>query len=203
MKAGGGKIKGNAFERKVAAHIVSAFAEYGITKEDCYRTPSSGGHKYAKNSDPGDLVISEKLRKLGFRWHVEGKHHKSVRLWTLLYPQAQHKNAWKFKPWILQVCTAVPTWREKDNLVPVIVFKENGVAPILAAFPDIPDVTPAIQIPKNRISFIWDDTTWYVTLFADFLKVVKKTFPQKEKKNAIDKNNKKADVRRRAPRIRA
>lgn len=68
------KEKGNTFERKVAADLLSA-AGPGFRRADCYRTPMSGGHKYAGQ---GDLVISESLQKI-LPFVVECKHQKAFR----------------------------------------------------------------------------------------------------------------------------
>jgi hypothetical protein len=71
----GGKRKGSAFERKVAGLILDA-AGNEFDKSDCYRTPMSGGHKYAGK---GDLVVSPRLRKR-FPWVNESKHWKAIKL---------------------------------------------------------------------------------------------------------------------------
>jgi len=163
MKAGGGRNKGNAFERKVASEVVTAFACFGIKKSDCYRTPLSGGHIHAKQSDPGDLVISKKLRKY-FPFHVEAKHYRSVSLNALFFPIDKQKKAWKFKPWVEQVGRA-----QKHGLTPVIVFKENN-GPILALLPMYPPLTDMRIVFKTR----YKGEPWYVITFASMLRVLVK-----------------------------
>lgn len=70
MKPGRGRLKGNAFERKVAADICAAF---GMPAKQCYRTPLSGGHPYG---DTGDLVVGPRLAKR-FPYLVECKHRRN------------------------------------------------------------------------------------------------------------------------------
>jgi len=79
MTGKGKRNKGNSFERRVSKMIVAAFKELGITAEDCYRTPLSGGHRYSKKEDPGDLVISPKLQKL-FPFTVECKNDRRANI---------------------------------------------------------------------------------------------------------------------------
>jgi hypothetical protein len=66
--------KGNTFERKVAKEIVAAAGRLFKAK-DCYRTPQSGGHRFAGKSD---LRISPSLQAI-LPFCVECKHHKDVR----------------------------------------------------------------------------------------------------------------------------
>jgi hypothetical protein len=136
VKPGGGRQKGAMFERHIAKRIVDAFTEFGVTKVDCYRTPSSGGHRYAKEADPGDLVISERLRGV-FPFHVECKHHRDVDLWTLLV--SPPKKSWKFFHWLRQAIEATTS----DNLHPMVVFKANSM-PILCAIPATINTIPLI-----------------------------------------------------------
>lgn len=163
MKAGGGRNKGNAFERKVAKEVVTAFACFGIKKSDCYRTPLSGGHIHAKQSDPGDLVISKRLRKY-FPFHVEAKHYRNVSLNALFFPIEKQKPAWKFKKWVEQVGRA-----KRQGLTPVIVFKEN-LGPILALFPDH-ELVSKIGI---RFRVLYKGEPWHVVKFSRMLQVLVK-----------------------------
>lgn len=164
MKAGGGRNKGNAFERKVATEVVTAFACFGIKKSDCYRTPLSGGHIHAKQSDPGDLVISKRLRKY-FPFHVEAKHYRNVSLNALFIPVEKQKKAWKFRLWVEQVERA-----KKGGLTPVIVFKENN-GPVLALMPYFTTLHDAIPI---RFRVRYKTQVWYVTTFAAILREIVK-----------------------------
>lgn len=160
MKAGGGRSKGNSFERHVAKLVVTAFDCLGITQEDCYRTPSSGGHKYAKKEDPGDLVISKKLHKY-FPFHIEAKHYRKVSLNALFTPIEKQKRAWKFKGWVEQVNAA-----SRKGMHPVIVFKENS-GPVLALLPQIMPLAARVGI---RFRTKYKGETWYVMEFAAMLR---------------------------------
>lgn len=117
MKAGGGRNKGSAFERKVAKLIIATFANKGINKEDCYRTPGSGGHRFASKTDPGDLVLSPALREL-FNFSVECKHYAKLD-WGVLLSNRRKKG--QFESWWRQCCKAAV-----DDAIPLLVFKRNN-----------------------------------------------------------------------------
>jgi len=157
MKPGGGRGKGNAFERKVAQTICKTL---GREKSECYRTPSSGGHRYAKKSDPGDLVMSADLRRI-LPFHIECKHYRKVELWHLL-PRTR-KRSWVFFRWIQQAIDATPSG---SGLSPMVVFKGNGKMPILCAFPYLANQFP----PEGHISVTIDGEYWVVAVFQEVLK---------------------------------
>lgn len=123
MKPGGGRIKGSTFERKIADMVVRAFAQHGITRSDCYRTPSSGGHRFAKQSDPGDLVLSPALRSM-FAFSVECKKYKKLD-WHLLLSDSIKKGHWD--SWWVQA--------EKASIgaKPMVVFSANRSQPFAMA----------------------------------------------------------------------
>lgn len=166
MKLGGGRAKGSSFERKVAKEVVTAFARFGITSKDCYRTPMSGGHIFAKQSDPGDLVISDRLRKY-FPMHVEAKHWRRIELWPLWEPEIKQLDAWKFKGWLKQVTDA----SRGTPLRPLLVFKGNGNMPVMCAWP-LWSLDKNVKKPEHRLRFIYAGKPWYVSLFADLLRVM-------------------------------
>lgn len=114
MKAGGGREKGNGFERKIAKVIWQAFTKFKITSEDCYRTPASGGHRFAKKVDPGDLTLSPRLRTL-FPFSVECKFYQSLDWGAMLTDRDGTFGKW----W--DQCKAACT----DDTHPLLVFKEN------------------------------------------------------------------------------
>jgi len=119
MKLGGGRLKGSAFERKVASMVVAAFAHKGITKEDCYRTPASGGHRFAKKSDPGDLVLSPRLLKI-FPYSVECKKYRGLD-WPKLLSLDKDKGHWG--EWWKQACAAAAVGNA--SVEPLLVFSQN------------------------------------------------------------------------------
>lgn len=140
MKRGGGRVKGNAFERQVAKMIVEAFSDHGIDSKHCYRTPLSGGHRYAKKCDPGDLVMSPELRKL-FPFAVEAKSYKRLKWRELLSPL---KKSGQFYKWWQQACLGATS----QGLNPLLVFKENN-SPIYAMV-----VNSQVQDPWNSNPYI-------------------------------------------------
>lgn len=114
MKPGMGRLKGSNFERKVAGMVVQAFAQHGITKADCYRTPSSGGHRFAKQQDPGDLVLSPVLKNM-FNFSVECKKYRKLD-WHLLFSSVNkgHWDSW----WTQSV-------KASNGSQPMVVFSAN------------------------------------------------------------------------------
>jgi hypothetical protein len=115
MKKGGGRAKGSAFERHVAKMVITAFAHHGIKKVDCYRTPLSGGHRFARESDPGDLVFSPKLANL-FPASVECKSYRTLD-WPKLFLSGK-KGHWG--DWWNQCVAASSPGRH-----PLLVFRQN------------------------------------------------------------------------------
>lgn len=165
MKPGGGRSKGNGYENRIAKEVIAAFACFGIKRKDCYRTPGSGGHRFAKKKDPGDLVISPKLRKM-FPFSVECKFYKKVKLWALWWPVEDQKKSWRFRPWIRQARKAA----KGTKLIPLLVFKENN-GPDMAAFPAT-DAAWQLGFKKFATPFLrtrWHNQTWMVVLLEDVL----------------------------------
>ena len=163
MKPGGGRNKGNVFERVVAKLIIDTFSDRGITAEDCYRTPGSGGHKQASKSDPGDLVISPRLRKY-FNFSVECKFYKTLD-WHRLMSTDRHKG--HFSVWWEQCVRSAES--AKGYPTPLLIFKKNAgqiycmypLAGDLASVPAFPFLYTKVN--GNRV---------YIILFAKFLATV-------------------------------
>ena len=131
MKLGGGSAKGKAFERHVAHMIIDAFASFGITKQDCYRTPLSGGHFAASKEEPSDLVLSPKLRKL-FPYVIECKSYRKLDWHKLLVPGP--KGHWQ--EWWDQVNKAAEGGAHDARIAgifskPLLVFRQNR-SPVFA-----------------------------------------------------------------------
>jgi hypothetical protein len=165
MKPGGGRNKGNSFERVVAHKIVTAFSKAGFDFDDrdCYRTPSSGGHRYAKHEDPGDLVIAPKLLKV-FPYSVECKDQKSLELYRFFIPFSRHKSSWPEHQFLAQALAAA---KLKKRLAPMLVFKY--ASKIWCAFP-----CPIMTYPPS-MTFLYPDqyserAHWQLTLLSRFLK---------------------------------
>lgn len=87
------RTKGANFERLISRMIIEAVGareDKVFGKQDCYRTPLSGGHPLA---DAGDLVISEALWR-HFPYVVECKHVKSWNPAALLPPVTAQVCTW-------------------------------------------------------------------------------------------------------------
>jgi hypothetical protein len=158
MKPGGGRSKGNSFENQVAKLVRAAF---GLPDDACYRTPLSGGHRFAKNEDPGDLVLSKKALKV-FPFSVECKCYKKVDLHPLWLPQKKWGKSWEVKSWLKQ---SVFACAKKLGVQPIVVFKQNK-GPVLAILPS--EAMPSI--PKRWMEFRYMKHRWCVTNFNDLLK---------------------------------
>ena len=166
MKKGGGRGKGNGFERDTAKTVVKAFKHFHISGKDCYRTPSSGGHKYAKQSDPGDLVISKKLREL-FPFVCECKSYNRVDLFKLYTPLEDHPKSSQFKQWLAQACAAC---NGSKKMYPMLIFKQNSSL-VLCAIPAIyPLVANMSRRNYTRLKMKYRDEDWYVVRFDQLLK---------------------------------
>jgi hypothetical protein len=118
MRPGGGRAKGHAFERQVAKLIIKAFARFGIKKVDCYRTPLSGGHRFACKKQPGDLVISARLAKL-FPFCVECKNNERWEMWHFVSGLQEDSIESK---WLRQALAETTGKRH-----PLLVFKKNNI----------------------------------------------------------------------------
>jgi hypothetical protein len=113
MGGAASRNKGCAFERLIAKAIIKA-AGKGFTAKDCYRTPMSGGHPHAGESD---LILSKALRKI-FPFCVECKHYK------VFQPKQLFKDNAIVKGWMTQVQTA--SSKDKFRRHPLLVFRGNN-----------------------------------------------------------------------------
>jgi hypothetical protein len=158
MRKGGGRSKGNGFENKVAKIVVATF---GMKGTDCYRTPSSGGHRFAKKKDPGDLVLSKRMRRV-FPFSTECKSYKEINLLPFWRPEKKH-GAWEVRKWIAQ---AVAACNGKKDMYPLVVFKENQGEEMAI----LPEVMPYAAQFKRYLKFQYNGQTWFVVRFKDLLK---------------------------------
>ena len=152
MKKGRGRPKGNAFENKIAKTLVKAF---GLKKKDCYRTPGSGGHRQASKTDPGDLVISKRMRKV-FPFSVECKHYKAVPLYWFFKPEKKRPK--QLKSWLSQAETSA---KKQKKMYPLLIFRANN-APIFCA---LPGVYPLVTRCRPKLRFTRGDTDWFLLEF--------------------------------------
>ncbi len=114
--------KGHAFENKVAKQIVAELGDdFEVTRQDCYRTPLSGGHRFARGKDPGDIVISPRFRIL-FPFLVECKHDKRFDVHHLFHPAERRKSTWMEDHFINQ---AVQQVDPSSYNVPLVIVRGN------------------------------------------------------------------------------
>lgn len=169
MKKGGGRGKGNAFERVIAKTIVEAFCDFGIKDKHCYRTPSSGGHRYAKHKDPGDLVIASRLRKM-FPYSVECKSYGNIDMFSLWSAIDRHKKSSFFRKFLKQTCAAA----KHSRLTPLLVFKKNR-SKVLCAMPgSVSGVSKLVTSGKPNMTFQYKNQVWYIFRFDHVLRQIVK-----------------------------
>lgn len=170
MRAGGGKAKGSAFERTLAKMILKSAKRAGhrFSKEDCYRTPMSGGHVYASKENPSDLVISRKLLKL-FPFTVEAKFHRKIGVQHFARPVHKHEKSWPEKRAIDQVLRA--NEKKKHKRFPIVLMKENrGEIFAITTLPAIRAVIPNSGFPIHGLRFNYASESWIIVYFKEFLK---------------------------------
>lgn len=158
MRSGGGRAKGNGFER-VVSKLILKYAGSEFTAEDCFRTPLSGGHRFARKKDPGDLQLSPALLK-AFPAIVECKRYRDVNLEHFLVHKK--KSSWQELQWLNQV---IDQAMGGHDLMPVLVMQANRGA-ILC-------VTPAgdghDEADDGKLVFHYRGTTWILCEFETFM----------------------------------
>ena len=155
------------FERLVAKMIVETFKDYGITNKDAYRTPMSGGHRYASKTDAGDIVISPRLRKL-FPFSVECKCYATVNLAQFLFPVKLWKKSWKCSRWLAQVKAA--SEKQEEWLIPLLVFKENNRRDDGGFSCEYRGRGVDTEAFQQKLSFVYQNRQWIIVRFSKFLR---------------------------------
>ena len=154
------RVKGSTFERKVASMILRA-AGSAFAKKDCYRTPMSGGHPHAGESD---LVISPKLQTF-FPYCVEIKHRKTWRpdrVWRAKADEAEFLN---------QVIDA--SRRDEFGRKPLVVIRGNATEIFaMAKYNSLLKWTPPPQFPGRILLFQHRGVWWGMFLFINMLEVL-------------------------------
>ena len=120
------KRKGNEFELLVAHKIVDA-AGAPFEKKDCYRTPQSGGHRFA---GANDLQISERLFEI-FPFGGEMKHRKTFKIEQMFEPTQE------IREYHDQVLAAVARDRELRAPAPLLVVRGAGGGIYCASYRDV------------------------------------------------------------------
>lgn len=131
MRNGGGRSKGAGFENEIAKAIRAIAVDYGFGDDCCYRTPLSGGHRFAKKTDPGDLVMSPELQKF-FPFHIECKKQEIFTLMHFITTKETRQSSWSEFAWLDQAVSAVNA--AVPRRPPMVVMTKNRF-PIYAAVP--------------------------------------------------------------------
>lgn len=156
------RAKGAAFERLTVNAIREAFAVGG---EDCFRTPGSGGHMNFSKRYPGDVYVSEELRKR-FPFVVECKHHKT---W---HAGAMMLNRKSERAWLEQVTR--DTKKAGRGIYPLLVMRGPST-PIYAALPGrvlkrlLPKGTPRV---RTYLVFQYRNQSWVMMDFPVLLTIL-------------------------------
>lgn len=153
MSGKGKKLKGSVFERLVAKKIIAAanvalewLKQPAFGRKDCYRTPLSGGHEFAGESD---LIISPELER-HFSFCVECKHRKNFRLdhvFDLV------KDFVGYHEQVLDACK-----REGFRRNPMVVIRGNG-GRVYAAAPEN-SVTPFFLKDVTSMKYLCCGHRW-------------------------------------------
>lgn len=161
MKAGRGREKGSAFERKLAADIIGIT---GAEKRECYRTPLSGGHPFAC---PSDLQLSERLRKV-FSFSLEAKHRKNWKLDQLFVGNKE------FESWLEQSSAAASSANQIGVKVsPLVVVRANfGNTYAIGLQTELSDFMGWDRGLKRptRMLLKFKGRSWVLVLWSDVLK---------------------------------
>lgn len=164
-----GKKKGSAYERKIASLIAENFADFGIVRNDCYRTVLSGGLAGQK----GDLQFSPQLEKL-IPFTVECKHYKKLNLEHLLYSYEDMMGSWKWRLWWKQLRAEMKITKKPG----LLVFRGNNTLDLCsfyaADYSAITDVdgTMPYFVPMY-ITYRKQKAIWTIP-FLTFLSILKK-----------------------------
>lgn len=112
--------KGKAFEALVVKFLRLKF---GWTKIQCYRTPCSGGHRFASKTDPGDVFIAAECRDQ-FPYHIECKNtrHGMKAIHRFMQPEKSRLRSTEHK-WLAQACKGATD----DGRRPLLVFRAGSV----------------------------------------------------------------------------
>lgn len=167
MRKGGSKAKGGAYELSIAKKIASAFNQYGIKEDDCYRTKNSGATK----SQPGDLQLSPAFAKI-FPATIECKHYRNVRYKLGRKLDAQPKS-FPIVEWWKQLEREE---RDAGNKFGLLIIRENNCADLVGFDPDkLQSVWTPYNLSfkssyfKTKLNTIFGERrVWFVTL-DDFL----------------------------------
>lgn len=135
MQARSRRVKGALFEREVAALVLKLLGP-PFTKKDCYRTPMSGGHRFASKSD---LTVSELLTSV-FPFAIECKHQKTFT------PEILFSGTKLIEGWCEQAVRAT----KKNYLFPMVIMKGNRTAVFVALSTGIPKGTRVGELPMGE-----------------------------------------------------
>lgn len=168
------RVKGSTFERKVIAMILKA-AGPAFTKKDCYRTPMSGGHPFAGESD---LVISPELQVF-FPYCVECKHRKTWRPDRVWKPKADEAE------FLNQVIEA--SRQDKLNRKPLVVMRGNATEIFSTAkYRSLLHWAKLSEFPGRVLLFRHRGVLWGMFLFTDMLGILAKKAGNKDYAYLLD-----------------
>jgi hypothetical protein len=157
-----GKAKGGQYERDVATMIVAAFADRGISKDDCFRTP--------RGSKEGDLKCGSALAKM-FPFTIEVKFYASVPYYHMLHKFEKMQDSWPWKKWWLQLEEEVKLTKKPG----ILVFRENRGVDLVSIYASDVAKWPKLQHTPRFTTYKEGFEIWTFSL-SRFLKVLKRSF---------------------------
>lgn len=164
MRSGGGRAKGNGFERDVAALILQ-HAGKKFTKADCYRTPLSGGHRFAREKDPGDLMMSPALDKR-FPFTVECKRYKEIRYEHFI--SSKPMSSWQEFAWLQQ---AIDATAKKHSTLLVMQSNRGEIFCVIPFNIWVNDDHEEMDSAASYAEFMYKDSGWVLVHFEKFLRL--------------------------------
>ena len=166
MRRGGSRAKGNAFENQICRNIRKDLAPFGVTKQDVYRTPLSGGHPFCNDAD---LIISDRLQPL-FPFTVECKHHRDLSVSRVM---EMHKIFERFLQQVIRANTTAVA-NGAGEVFPLLIWKGNFTQTYAATYPKAIISTYGRELPEsfNRLHFWFRGVKWAMFNWQDFRKMI-------------------------------
>lgn len=169
MRPGGGRDKGNAFERKVAKILTDSWGVKFV------RTPNSGAfHQLA----PADIIPEDKKCWDNFNFHLELKCREGWNLSQLLTSKDCVILQWYNDEVAKQVASRGDKFYEKQLL---LIFSKNRDDIYVMYKNDFISLTP--EFFNKKIIFQHEKTSFTIITLKEFLKIVTKETAFGENKN--------------------
>ncbi len=152
------RAKGASFENLLAKMIREAFS---LEKEDCYRTPLSGGHQAYSKEYPGDLLISDRLFER-FPFVVEAKHRRTYTPSSFLDPNKEQR------AWLAHLLVDLAKSPHGKAAYPLLVCRGQRTQ-IFCAMPLRALRDLELMMPPHYLGWPFEGTQWIQVYFEYIL----------------------------------